>query len=81
MLVCIVLTCYLLFISIPGESCLEYNVTLLKLMESLEEKMEQDFFSPPLSKQRVEYTLRLIAEAHAESLVLYLLIFGLEYSF
>lgn len=52
-----------------GESRLEYNVTLLRLMEPMEEKMEQAFFSPPLSKQRVEYALRLLAESHAESLV------------
>jgi len=38
-------------------------------MEPPEERMEQAFFSPPLSKQRVEYALHLLAESHAESLV------------
>lgn len=52
-----------------GEFRLEYNVTLLRLMEPMEEKMERAFFSTPLSKQRVEYALRLLTESHAESLV------------
>jgi hypothetical protein len=45
-------------------------------MEPPEERMEQALFSPPLSKQRIEYALRLLVESHAKSLVLYLLTFG-----
>lgn len=52
-----------------GESGLEYNVTFLRLMEPPEERMEQAFFSPPLSKQRIEYALRLLEESHAKSWV------------
>ncbi|XP_037493379.1 small RNA 2'-O-methyltransferase, partial [Jatropha curcas] len=37
--------------------CLDYHVTLLSVTEPPEERMEQALFSPPLSKQRVEYAL------------------------
>lgn len=42
---------------------------LLHVMEPPEDRMEQAFFSPPLSKQRVEYAVRHIRESDATSLV------------
>lgn len=42
---------------------------LLHVTEPLEDRMEQAFFSPPLSKQRVEYAVRHIRESDATSLV------------
>ncbi|XP_010265807.1 PREDICTED: small RNA 2'-O-methyltransferase isoform X2 [Nelumbo nucifera] len=48
---------------------LEYSVTLLRVMEPLEDRIEQALFNPPLSKQRVEYALRYINESCATSLV------------
>lgn len=53
-----------------AESCkLEYCVTLLQVTEPLEDRMEQALFSPPLSKQRVEFAVRHIRESSAVSLV------------
>ncbi|OWM71305.1 small RNA 2'-O-methyltransferase-like [Punica granatum] len=49
--------------------CLEYCVTLLHITEPLEDRMEQALFSPPLSKQRVEYAVCHIRESDATSLV------------
>ncbi|XXG74659.1 hypothetical protein AAC387_Pa07g3324 [Persea americana] len=49
--------------------CLEYSVKLLRVTEPLEDRIEQALFSPPLSKQRVEYALRHINESHASTLV------------
>ncbi|KAL2252092.1 UNVERIFIED_CONTAM: Small RNA 2-O-methyltransferase [Sesamum indicum] len=55
---------------LSSRSCkLEYNVTLLQVTEPLEERMEQALFSPPLSKQRVEFALEHIKESSAASLV------------
>ncbi|KAK4421032.1 Small RNA 2'-O-methyltransferase [Sesamum alatum] len=55
---------------LSSRSCkLEYNVTLLQVTEPLEERMEQALFSPPLSKQRVEFALQHIKESSAASLV------------
>ncbi|KAF8408765.1 hypothetical protein HHK36_004834 [Tetracentron sinense] len=48
---------------------LEYSITLLRVTEPLEDRMEQALFSPPLSKQRVEYALRHINESCATTLV------------
>ncbi|XP_058100049.1 small RNA 2'-O-methyltransferase isoform X2 [Magnolia sinica] len=48
---------------------LEYSVKVLRVTEPLEDRMEQALFSPPLSKQRVEYAVRLINESHATTLV------------
>ncbi|XP_051136154.1 small RNA 2'-O-methyltransferase isoform X2 [Andrographis paniculata] len=48
---------------------LEYCVTLLRVTEPLEERMEQALFSPPLSKQRVEFAVKQIKESSALSLV------------
>ncbi|KAJ8430266.1 hypothetical protein Cgig2_030665 [Carnegiea gigantea] len=49
--------------------CLEYCISLLRVMEPLEDRMEQALFSPPLSKQRVEYALKYIKEFSATSLI------------
>ncbi|KAA8519342.1 hypothetical protein F0562_013598 [Nyssa sinensis] len=48
---------------------LECCITLLRVMEPLEDRMEQALFSPPLSKQRVEHALQHIKESCATSLV------------
>ncbi|XP_057970267.1 small RNA 2'-O-methyltransferase-like isoform X2 [Malania oleifera] len=49
--------------------CLEFSIILLKVTEPLEDRMEQAFFNPPLSKQRVEYALRHIKESSATTLI------------
>ncbi|KAK4795886.1 hypothetical protein SAY86_028212 [Trapa natans] len=49
--------------------CLEYFVKLMHITEPLEDGMEQAFFSPPLSKQRVEYAVGRIRQSDATSLV------------
>ncbi|CAK9327657.1 unnamed protein product [Citrullus colocynthis] len=49
--------------------CLEYSCTLLRVTEPLETRMEQALFSPPLSKQRVEFAVKYIKESHACTLV------------
>ncbi|KAG8365669.1 hypothetical protein BUALT_Bualt18G0130400 [Buddleja alternifolia] len=52
-----------------GSCKLEYSITLLQVTEPLEERMEQAQFSPPLSKQRVEFAVQRIKESSASSLV------------
>ncbi|KAK1369095.1 Small RNA 2'-O-methyltransferase [Heracleum sosnowskyi] len=52
-----------------GGCSLEYSITLLRVTEPLEERMEQALFSPPLSKQRVEFALQQIRESCAASLI------------
>ncbi|KAI5385729.1 small RNA 2'-O-methyltransferase isoform X2 [Lathyrus oleraceus] len=49
--------------------CVEYEISLTKVAEPPEERMEQAFFSPPLSKQRVEFAVQHILESHATTLV------------
>ncbi|KAL5727335.1 hypothetical protein ACHQM5_000545 [Ranunculus cassubicifolius] len=49
--------------------CLEYSVNLVRVTEPSEDRMEQALFSPPLSKQRVEYALKHINESGAATLV------------
>ncbi|GLT28794.1 hypothetical protein SLA2020_037010 [Shorea laevis] len=49
--------------------CLEFSIVLLRVTEPPEDRMEQALFSPPLSKQRVEYALHHIKESCATSLV------------
>ncbi|XP_057972715.1 small RNA 2'-O-methyltransferase-like [Malania oleifera] len=49
--------------------CLEFSIILLKVTEPLEDRMEQAFFNPPLSKQQVEYALRHIKESSATTLI------------
>lgn len=51
------------------DSCVEYTVSLIRVTEPLEDRMEQALFSPPLSKQRVEYALKHIYESGASTLV------------
>ncbi|CAL1402882.1 unnamed protein product [Linum trigynum] len=48
---------------------LQYSVSLLHVTEPPEERMEQALFSPPLSKQRVEYAVQHIRNSSAASLV------------
>lgn len=48
---------------------MEYEINLTKVAEPLEERMEQALFSPPLSKQRVEFAVQRILESHAITLV------------
>ncbi|XP_010537614.1 PREDICTED: small RNA 2'-O-methyltransferase [Tarenaya hassleriana] len=50
-------------------SYLEYSILLLGVKVPPEERMEEAFFSPPLSKQRVEYALKHIKESSAANLV------------
>ncbi|KAK9085858.1 hypothetical protein Sjap_026269 [Stephania japonica] len=49
--------------------CLEFSITLLRVTEPLENRMEEALFSPSLSKQRVEYALKHINESGANNLV------------
>lgn len=54
---------------------LEYNVHLLGVKGPTEKRVESVFFKPPLSKQRVEYAVKLIKESSAAStLVLFLIL-------
>lgn len=48
---------------------LEYTVKVLQVTEPLEDRMEQALFSPPLSKQRVEFAVGHINDFHAATLV------------
>lgn len=48
---------------------MEYEISLTKVAEPPEERMEQALFSPPLSKQRVEFAVQHILESHATTLV------------
>ncbi|EOY25539.1 hypothetical protein QUC31_011642 [Theobroma cacao] len=57
----------LAFLSSP--CWLEYSIILLQVTEPPEDRMEQALFSPPLSKQRVEYALQHIKDSCATSLV------------
>ncbi|MCD7469664.1 Small RNA 2'-O-methyltransferase [Datura stramonium] len=52
-----------------GTCLMKCEVTLLRVTVPLEDRMEQALFSPPLSKQRVEYALQHIRESCAASLV------------
>ncbi|KAL4563713.1 hypothetical protein LXL04_027758 [Taraxacum kok-saghyz] len=52
-----------------GECALEYCVTLLRVTEPLEDRMEKALFSPSLSKQRVLYAVQHIRESCATFLV------------
>ncbi|CAN4081978.1 unnamed protein product [Withania somnifera] len=52
-----------------GTCVMKCEVTLLRVTVPLEDRMEQALFSPPLSKQRVEYALQHIRESCASTLV------------
>ena len=43
---------------------------LVKFEEALEERIESSHFSPPLSKQRIEYARTMINALEAKTLVL-----------
>ncbi|XP_014490043.1 small RNA 2'-O-methyltransferase [Vigna radiata var. radiata] len=51
------------------DCCIEYEISLIKVAEPPEERMEQALFSPPLSKQRVEFGVQQILESHATTLI------------
>ncbi|KAF4376923.1 hypothetical protein F8388_022639 [Cannabis sativa] len=51
------------------DCCLEYTITLYQVTEPLEDRMEKALFSPPLSKQRVEYAVQHIRQTCATTLV------------
>jgi len=56
--------------NVSSESCfLEFSVKVLQVTEPLEDRMEKALFSPPLSKQRVEFAVQHINELHATTLV------------
>nr|XP_019711114.1 small RNA 2'-O-methyltransferase isoform X2 [Elaeis guineensis] len=48
---------------------LDYTVKVLRVSEALEDRMEQALFSPPLSKQRVQFAVAHINESRATTLV------------
>lgn len=55
---------------LSSRSCsLEYCITIVRMIEPLEDRMEQALFSPPLSKQRVEYAVHHIRDSCAATLV------------
>ncbi|KAK2981401.1 hypothetical protein RJ640_017989, partial [Escallonia rubra] len=57
-------------LSLFSPNCsLEYSIALLRITEPLEDRMEKALFSPPLSKQRVDYAVQHIRESCATSLV------------
>ncbi|KAJ0975764.1 hypothetical protein J5N97_017729 [Dioscorea zingiberensis] len=53
----------------PDNCLLEFSVKILRVTEPLEDRLEQALFSPPLSKQRVDFAVRHINENHATSLI------------
>ena len=59
----------LFFYYLAEVCCLDYSCSLLRVTQPLEDRMEQAFFSPPLSKQRVEFAVKYIKESHASTLV------------
>lgn len=55
-----------------ADNCfLEFSVKVLRVMEPPEDRMEKALFSPPLSKQRVEFAVRHINESQATTLVIF----------
>ena len=60
---------YIIYSQFSESCCMEYEITLNKVTEPLEERMEQALFSPPLSKQRVEFAVGHITECSAATLV------------
>lgn len=63
------LTVMALYFIFSEDCCIEYEISLIKVAEPPEERMEQALFSPPLSKQRVEFGVQQILESHATTLV------------
>lgn len=60
---------FIVHVYMAGGCSLECTTTLLRVTEPLEDRMEQALFSPPLSKQRVDYAVQHIKESCASSLV------------
>lgn len=58
-----------LYFYFSEKCCMEYEISLIRVAEPPEERMEQALFSPPLSKQRVEFAVQQILESHATTLV------------
>ncbi|CAL0329585.1 unnamed protein product [Lupinus luteus] len=55
---------------LSSKTCsMEYEISLTKVAEPLEDRMEQALFSPSLSKQRVEFAVQRILESHATTLL------------
>ncbi|XP_024545577.1 small RNA 2'-O-methyltransferase isoform X2 [Selaginella moellendorffii] len=54
---------------LPGSLSLEYTVSLLKYVEAAEARMESAVFSPPLSRQRIDFALELFQRSQALSLI------------
>ncbi|EFJ20229.1 hypothetical protein SELMODRAFT_418472 [Selaginella moellendorffii] len=52
-----------------GSLSLEYTVSLLKYVEAAEARMESAVFSPPLSRQRIDFALELFQRSQALSLI------------
>ncbi|KAK9714443.1 hypothetical protein RND81_06G094900 [Saponaria officinalis] len=48
---------------------LECTTSILRVTEPLEDRMEQALFSPPLSKQRLEFAMQCIKEISATNLI------------
>ncbi|XP_012572398.1 small RNA 2'-O-methyltransferase-like [Cicer arietinum] len=52
------------------EACyVEYEINLTKVAEPPKERMEPALFSPPLSKQIVEFAVQHIVESHATTML------------
>ncbi|XP_042421447.1 small RNA 2'-O-methyltransferase-like isoform X2 [Zingiber officinale] len=57
-------------LEMPLHNCLlEYTLKVLRVAEPLEDRMEQAFFNPSLSKQRVMFAVKHINESSAATLV------------
>lgn len=52
-----------------SDCSLKYSLKVLRITEPLEDRMEQAFFSPPLSKQRVEFAVKHINLSNSATLV------------
>lgn len=60
-----------MFLFIIDNCLLEYSLKVLRVAEPpLEDRMEQAFFNPSLSKQRVMFAIKHINESSAATLVL-----------
>ncbi|KAL9224853.1 hypothetical protein vseg_000848 [Gypsophila vaccaria] len=49
--------------------CLECTISVLRVTEPFEDRMEQALFSPPLSKQRLEFAMQCINKISATNLI------------
>lgn len=69
-LLCSYVFIWIILLFLTEDCILEYSLEVLQITEPAEDRMEQALFSPPLSKQRVEFAVGIINNAHAASLVL-----------